>query len=222
MAKESIQRTPFKGRGISISFLLFVFCLRRVTFVNSDKSNQKRHSRGKGFRFPFPLENPPSLKRPKREGCGPPSLETPSGGVPRLRARRGDVGIAPYGTTAEKPCVGAGFYPARLIFSLPPALRATSLTEGGETRVTDSHASDIGHWLGMTPLRGVRSDRVVRPYGTPRTAQGRGCEGETFAGFPHSRSVLVLSGRYLNPVRVHYSCEISSKSREFFCFSHNP
>ena len=26
----------------------------------------------------------------------------------------------------------------------------TSLAEGGETRVTDSHASDIGHWLGMT------------------------------------------------------------------------
>ena len=23
---------------------------------------------------------------------------------------------------------------------------------------TDSHASDVGHWLGMTPLRGVRGD----------------------------------------------------------------
>ena len=34
-------------------FSLFLFfCLRRVTFVNSDKSNQKRHSRGEGFRFP--------------------------------------------------------------------------------------------------------------------------------------------------------------------------
>ena len=32
-------------------------------------------------------------------------------------------------------------------------------------RGTDSHASDVGHWLGMTPLRGVRADRVVRPYG---------------------------------------------------------
>ena len=29
---------------------------------------------------------------------------------------------------------------------------------------TDSHASDIGHWLGMTALRAVRADRVVRPY----------------------------------------------------------
>ncbi len=29
--------------------------------------------------------------------------------------------------------------------------------------ITDSHASDIGHWLGMTPLRGAQADRVVRP-----------------------------------------------------------
>ena len=34
-----------------------------------------------------------------------------------------------------------------------------------EARRTDSHASDVGHWLGMTPLRGVWADRVVRPYG---------------------------------------------------------
>ena len=25
----------------------------------------------------------------------------------------------------------------------------------------DCHASDIGHWLGMTPLRGVWADRVM-------------------------------------------------------------
>ena len=74
-----------KGRGVPRPG---AGCLRRVTFVNSDKSNQKRHSRGKGFRFPFPLENPLSLKRPKREGCGPPSLETPTSGL-------GDYQIAP-------------------------------------------------------------------------------------------------------------------------------
>ncbi len=35
-------------------FLVCLFvCLRRVTFVNSDKSNQKRHSRGEGFRSFF-------------------------------------------------------------------------------------------------------------------------------------------------------------------------
>ena len=37
----------------------------------------------------------------------PPSLETPSGGVPRLRARRGDVGIAPYERAIENSSVGA-------------------------------------------------------------------------------------------------------------------
>ena len=39
---------------------------------------------------------------------------------------------------------------------------------------TDSHASDVGHWLGMTPLRGVRGDAPqgyllrcvgIAPYG---------------------------------------------------------
>ena len=35
---------------------------------------------------------------------------------------------------------------------------------GGMKRRTDSHASDVGHWLGMTTLRGVWADRVVRPY----------------------------------------------------------
>ena len=34
-------------------------------------------------------------------------------GVPRLRARRGDVGIAPYETTTEKPCVESVLCPAR-------------------------------------------------------------------------------------------------------------
>ena len=62
-------------------------CLRRVTFANSGKSNQKRHSRGKGFQFSFPLEKPPTLKRPKREGCGPPSLETPSVGRAIIKSR---------------------------------------------------------------------------------------------------------------------------------------
>ena len=52
--------------------------------------------------------------------------------------------------------------------------RQTALSGGGVLAVpsarrcrageTDSHASDIGHWLGMTALRAVRADRVVRPY----------------------------------------------------------
>ena len=36
--------------------------------------------------------------------------------------------------------------------TIPPALRATS-PYTGEALVTDSHASDIGHWLGMTGFR---------------------------------------------------------------------
>ena len=72
------------------------------------------------------------------------------GGVPRLRARRGDEGIAPYGRATRVRRV-----------SVSP----TSLTEGGFKRPprrgrrgrtcgrgdADSHASDVGHWLGMTP-----------------------------------------------------------------------
>ena len=73
-----------KGRGVPRPG---AGCLRRVTFVNSDKSNQKRHSRGKGFRFPFPLENPPSLKRPKGRGCDPSPLETSPRGVAIIKSR---------------------------------------------------------------------------------------------------------------------------------------
>ena len=116
-----------KGRGVPRPG---AGCLRRVTFVNSDKSNQKRHSRGKGFRFPFPLENPPSLKRPKGRGCDPSPLETSPRGVAIIKSRLFRF--------AAKVGGGQG----------PPEAK----------RKTDSHASDVGHWLGMTPLRGVRGD----------------------------------------------------------------
>ena len=56
----------------------------------------------------------------------------------------------------------------------------------------------------------------------PPTARKGECEGGTFDGFPPRISVSALSGRYLNAVRMDYSCEISLKSREFFCFAHNP
>ena len=62
---------------------------------------------------------PPS--RPK--AVTPPS-QREALGVLRLRARRGDVGIAPYEKTAGKPCVGAD---AHIRPSLPPsALRAAT------------------------------------------------------------------------------------------------
>ena len=127
----------------------FFFCLRRVTFVNSDKSNQKRHSRGKGFRFPFPLENPPSLKRPKGRGCDPSPLETSPRGVAIIKSR--------LCRSAAKVGGGQG----------PPEAK----------RRTDSHASDVGHWLGMTPLRGVRGD----------APQGYLLRGERWAAFTQGR-----------------------------------
>lgn len=46
--------------------------LRRVTFPLSEKW-PKGHLRGKGFRCPFPLKNPLSLRRPK-EGVSAPSF----------------------------------------------------------------------------------------------------------------------------------------------------
>ena len=81
-------RVPRPGAGHFWPGRDFPFlCLRRVTFVNSDKSNQKRHSRGKGFRFPFPLEKPLSLKRPKGRGRDPSPLETSPGGVAIIKSR---------------------------------------------------------------------------------------------------------------------------------------
>ena len=41
----------------------------------------KRRSRGEGFRFPSPLKNPLTLKRPKGRGRDPSPLETPPGGL---------------------------------------------------------------------------------------------------------------------------------------------
>ena len=135
-----------KGRGVPRPG---AGCLRRVTFVNSDKSNQKRHSRGKGFRFPFPLENPPSLKRPKGRGCDPSPLETSPRGVAIIKSR--------LFRSAAKVGGGQG----------PPEAK----------RKTDSHASDVGHWLGMTPLRGVRGD----------APQGYLLRGERWAAFTQGR-----------------------------------
>ena len=78
----------FADRGV-LSFCPFLFCLRRVTFFPwRKKVTKERHLRGEGFRFPSSLKNPLTLKRPKREGRSPPSLETLTLGV-------GDYQIAP-------------------------------------------------------------------------------------------------------------------------------
>ena len=68
---------------------LFTFCLRRDTFFPwRKKVSKERHLRGEGFRFPSPLKNPLTLKRPKGRGCAPPLWK------PHPR-RVGDYQIAP-------------------------------------------------------------------------------------------------------------------------------
>ena len=69
--------------------------------------------------------------------------------------------------------VRAGFYLALtlfvLFFFLPTAGHFLSRKKGvfrAPARETDSHASDIGHWLGMTPRGGVRGDVGIAPYET--------------------------------------------------------
>ena len=78
------------------------------------------------------------------------------------------MGIAPYETTTEKPCVESGHW-------------AASQREAG--RGADSHTSDIGHWLGMTPLRGVRGDApqgyLLRCVGIAPYEKTRGCGRKT-------------------------------------------
>ena len=70
-------------------FMDVLVCLRRVTFFPwRKKVTKERHSRGEGFRFPSPLKNPLTLKRPKGEGLRPLPFGNPHPG-------RGDYQIAP-------------------------------------------------------------------------------------------------------------------------------
>ena len=70
-------------------FMDVLACLRRVTFFPCRKKvTKERHSRGEGFRFPSPLKNPLTLKRPKGEGLRPLPFGNPHPGI-------GDYQIAP-------------------------------------------------------------------------------------------------------------------------------
>ena len=64
---------------------------------------------------------------------------------------------------------------------------------------TDSHASDVGHWLGMTPLRGVWADRVVRP-----TDGHKGCGGQMAGGVPQGHSFRFAPQRRTPPLYTKY------------------
>ena len=119
---QSVGEGFYPARGL---FVLFPFlCLRRVTFFPCRKKvTKERHLRKGGFRFPPFLKNLFPLKRPKGRGYDPSPLETSPGVL-------GDYQIAPL------PRSGKGRWRPR--------------AAGGIKRGTDSHASDVGHWLGMT------------------------------------------------------------------------
>ena len=82
---RSIGVGIYLARRVSV---LFSFCLRRGTFFSwRKKVTKERHSRGKGFRFPFPLENPPSLNDQRGRAVALPLWKHPPW--------RGDCQIAP-------------------------------------------------------------------------------------------------------------------------------
>ena len=87
-----VHHHPGVGVWDILRVLLFMdvlVCLRRVTFFPCRKKvTKERHSRGEGFRFPSPLKNPLTLKRPKGEGSRPLPFGNPHPG-------RGDYQIAP-------------------------------------------------------------------------------------------------------------------------------
>ena len=76
--------------------------------------------------------------------------------------------------------------------SVLAALGHLSQRERQGTGDADSHASDIGHWLGMTGQKqgaGAVDDPQVLLSAPSHIARKGECEGGTFDGFPHSRSV---------------------------------
>ena len=59
-------------------------------------------------------------------------------------------------------------------------------------RRTDSHASDVGHWLGMTPLRGVWADGH------------KGCGGQMAGGVPQGHSFRFAPQRRTPPLHTKF------------------
>ena len=81
---------------------IFSFCLRRVTFfLWRKKVTKERHSRGKGFRFPFPLENPPSLSDQRGRAAALPLWKHPPGVWAIIKSR----------LCREAAKVGGGLWP---------------------------------------------------------------------------------------------------------------
>ena len=94
----------------------------------------------------------------------------------------------------DKCCVKArkGFsnrrFERRFWVLLPPRAKVPRAGARG----TDSHASDVGHWLGMTPLRGVWADGH------------KGCGGQMAGGVPQGHSFRFAPQRRTPPLYTKY------------------
>ena len=127
----------------------FFFASGGVLLSTATKVPKNAVQGGRDATFSFPLEELPFLKRRKRGGVrASPLSNHPSGGG-------GDYQIAPSAARAPRH------------LSLRGAKRRgnpLSYTWG-----TDSHASDIGHWLGMTEgAKRPRNDSATRWRGVGR------------------------------------------------------
>ena len=123
---------------------------------------------------------PPAKGR--REACKP--FTDPTSRITNVRIKRATAHRSKFSfgifsarpASAPLPLISATVEVGAFIFQSKSgsAQRSRDRKEaaGGMKRRTDSHASDVGHWLGMTPLRGVRGDVGIAPYG--RSIEGAG------------------------------------------------
>ena len=120
---------------------------------------------GRKFRSSFPLENPPSLSDQRGRAAALPLWKHPPGVWAIIKSR----------LCREAAKVGGGLWP-------PVGVKGR----------TDSHASDVGHWLGMTPLRGVWADGH------------KGCGGQMAGGAPQGHSFRFAPQRRTPPLHTKY------------------
>ena len=146
LSRKKVTKERFKKRGISISpfflFRLFYFASGGLLLSVATKVTKSAIQGGRKFRSSFPLENPPSLSDQRGRAAALPLWKHPPGVWAIINSR----------LCREAAKVGGGLWP-------PVGVKGR----------TDSHASDVGHWLGMTGReQGVGTVDVRRGGVLPR------------------------------------------------------
>ena len=136
-----------------------------LSFLGERKYPKNAIQGGRKFRSSFPLENPPSLSDQRGRAAALPLWKHPPGVWAIIKSR----------LCREAAKVGGGLWP-------PVGVKGR----------TDSHASDVGHWLGMTPLRGVLADGH------------KGCGGQMAGGIPQGHSFRFAPQRRTPPLHTKY------------------